>query len=455
MDPWESAAAARTAQSPYYVDTASVAPPANPPVEPWVPYSPPSPEPLPWASEPPQVNDAAPVFANHHQTPSGYYGASPQSVTTGPVAATRAAVLAPDRPVMVPAPVEDYWPQPEDDDVSHFYDDVYVTDDSHGETESESGVGGFFDSPEPAKSHGVRSAVIIVLVLAIIATLGYIGYTKGMALLNARPSAAADYPGPGEDDITVTIPQGAGSRTIGTILFNADVVQSVQAFVNAANADTTTFSKVSYGVHQLQTKMSAASALDALADPAKLVTKQVTVIEGLTYQQAFKAISDATGISADDLQAQADDPSGLGLPDWADNKIEGFLFPDSYGYDTTTTAQGMLKKMVGQFKSVIADLDFVNKAQAEGLTPYQALVLASIIQKEGADDPEYAQDIAQVFMNRLTKNMPLQSDATVAYAVGGANGKVTTTNADRATDSPYNTYKYAGLPPGPISSPGR
>ena len=393
MDIWASSASAGPAQSPHNVESASVASSASP------------------SSAGPV--EAAP-FVDDYPTPT-----SPQ-----------------------------YYESPQGDEGDDAY---YDDDDSHDDSD----VGGLFDSSGPSKSHGLRNGLIIVLVLAIIGTLGYIGYTKGIAWLNSRPSAAADYPGPGQDDVTVTIPYGAGARTMGAILVEKDVVQSVQAFVNAANADTITFSKISYGVHQMQTKMSAAEALDALADPARLVTNQVTIIDGLTYQQTFKAISDKTGISMDDLQALADDPSGLGLPDWADNKIEGFLFPDTYRYDDNTTAQSLLKKMVGQFNSVIVDLDFVNKAQAEGLTPYQALVLASIIEKEGADNPEYAQDIAQVFMNRLAKNMLLQSDATVAYAIGGTNGKVTTSDADRATDSPYNTYKYAGLPPGPISSPGR
>ena len=354
--------------------------------------------------------------------------------------------------------MDDLWREPAQpvDDLED--EDDYDSDESDASFDDtddpDDGVGGLFDSPTPVKGHGFRNALIIVLVLAILGGLGYVGYTKGRSWLDSRH--APDYPGPGEADVTVTIPKGAGASTMGTILLQADVVMSVQAFTDAVSADPMTFDKIQYGDHKLQTKMSGVEALNALADPSKISRRMITIIEGQTYQQTFQKINTVTGLSLDDLNAIADDPSDLGLPNWGEKSIEGFLFPDTYEYGMNPSASALLGAMVSNFNSVTDSLNFAAGAQAEGLTPYEALVLASIVQREGvsADHPEYAANIAQVFLNRLAKKMKLQSDATVAYA-NGITGRVTTTTAERNLDSPYNTYKYTGLPPGPIASPGK
>jgi len=345
-----------------------------------------------------------------------------------------------------------------DDEV---YEDDGVYEDEVPEDPVEA-VNGFFDDSDNAHGHGWRNAIVILVCLAVVGTLVGIGFTKGRDWINAQSAKAPDYPGPGNDEVIITIPKGASPGTQAHILFTADVVASEKAFTDAVKADTVAFNNVQYGKHRMLTQMSAADALDRLADPKYSERSQVTIPEGHTVAWTFTRINDITGISVDDLNAVQADPSGLGLPDWANLKsedpLEGFLFPETYGYDDNSTAVSLLKMMVDQFNGTISGLDFVNKAKTENLTPYQALVLASIIQREGAD-PTYAADEAQVFLNRIKAGMPLQSDATVIYACSltqacSSAGTTWTDAQQRQNDSPYNTYLYKGLPPGPISNPG-
>jgi len=316
-------------------------------------------------------------------------------------------------------------------------------------------VGQLFDGADSGPSHGGRNALIIVLAVVLVAALAIIGYSWGRTHLH--PGGVADYPGPGVGSVQVTVPMGASSQTVASVLYSKDVIASQTAFVTAANSDTLTWGSVQAGTYTLKTQMSAEQALQALADPANRVRNQFTIIEGWRNSQVFDAISKATGVSVDDLKTAAASPTSIGLPAWAsnpgaDDPSEGYLFPDTYEYGTNPTATSVLTPMGTKFNQVVTSLQFVTKADDEGLTPTQAVILASIVQMEAT--PKDMPDVAQVFLNRLAIDMPLQSDATVAYA-NNLTGTVFTTDAERALDSPYNTYKYNGLPPGAISNPGQ
>jgi hypothetical protein len=117
------------------------------------------------------------------------------------------------------------------------------------------------------------------------------------------------------------------------------------------------------------------------------------------------------------------------------------------------TALGVLKQQVEQFDKVTGAISLESRAKEIGRSPYEVLIVASIVEKEAARAEDRPR-IAQVVYNRLAKNLPLQFDSTVHYAIGQFD-RVTTTEEDRATDSPYNTYKVKGLPPTPISNPGQ
>lgn len=165
-------------------------------------------------------------------------------------------------------------------------------------------------------------------------------------------------------------------------------------------------------------------------------------------------LAEQSGIAADEFNAVLANPSQLQLPTWANGATEGFLFPETYVFDTEPTAVQILSDMTAHFNTVADQIDFVAKAEALGVSPYDAVTIASIIERE-TRDPVYGPDIAQVIYNRLAQGMPLQMDSTVGYAVNSQGGTVTTTDEERANPSPYNTYVHPGLPPGAISNPGK
>jgi len=324
----------------------------------------------------------------------------------------------------------------------------------YDQDDAASEVGQLFDGAD-GPSHGGRNALIIVLAVVLVIVLIIVAYPRIRDAIGH--GQGSDYPSSsGSGQVTVTIPMGASSTTVGSILQGAGVIKSQQTFVNAAKSDAVTWGNVQSGTYTLNTQISAEQALQALADPSSRVRTQFTIIEGMHNSQVYDAINKATGVSVSDLQAAAADPTSIGLPPWATSDTsdpsEGYLFPDTYEYGANPTATSVLTPMGSKFNSVVTSLQFVSKANDEGLTPTQAVVLASIVQMEGT--PQDMPQVAQVFLNRLAQNMPLQSDATVAYANNNYSS-VWTTDAERALDSPFNTYKYNGLPPGAICNPGQ
>jgi UPF0755 protein len=145
----------------------------------------------------------------------------------------------------------------------------------------------------------------------------------------------------------------------------------------------------------------------------------------------------------------------MGAPPGSDD-VEGFLFPDTYQLGPGMTADDVVAMMVNNFQDRV-DSGYLDAFRAKGLTPYEAVSLASIVERESAL-PEERPLIASVFFNRLALAIPMQADPTVQYALGrqpdGTWWKAPLTEDDLRIDSPYNTYLYAGLPPGPIGNPG-
>lgn len=179
----------------------------------------------------------------------------------------------------------------------------------------------------------------------------------------------------------------------------------------------------------------------------------VTVPEGYTLAQIAQAVDEFTDgrISADDFTAAASDADAFVeefpfVADAYDGSLEGFLFPKTYEVSETDTADTLIRKMLQQYQTETAGLDY-SYAESQGLSAYDVLVMASVVEKEASADNRAT--VASVFYNRLAADMQLQSDATVAYVVGED-----PTPEDIEVDSPYNTYKVDGLPAGPICSPG-
>jgi UPF0755 protein len=192
--------------------------------------------------------------------------------------------------------------------------------------------------------------------------------------------------------------------------------------------------------------MSGAAALQLMLDPSSRTAERVLVREGLTAKEIAGVLSKATEQPLAEYTAALKDAEALGLPAAAKGNPEGWLFPDTYEFDTNASPADQLAKMVAQMRKVLDELG-VSSEQAQTV-----LTKASIVQAEGARPEDFGK-IARVIENRLDAGMRLQMDSTVHYVVG--KDRVTTTKEERATDSPYNTYAVTGLPPGPIGSPGK
>ena len=178
----------------------------------------------------------------------------------------------------------------------------------------------------------------------------------------------------------------------------------------------------------------------------------MVIPEGSSLKKTLAILLATKGkIDSEDLAAAVADPSNLGLPAYAHGKVEGFLFPATYDVDPSTTAEDQLKAMVTRWKQAAADSDLVAASKKAKLTPYEVLTVASLLQAE-AQPKDFAK-VARVIYNRLDKDMPLQLDTTVLYALGRSGTHLSP--EDLQTDSPYNTYKNKGLPPTPINSPGQ
>jgi UPF0755 protein len=298
----------------------------------------------------------------------------------------------------------------------------------------------------------VRSAFAVLLSLSVFLGAGWFIYTKAQdTWMNYR--TAEDYIGAGIAPVEVNIPAGSTTSAIAELLRQADVIKTTKAFTReaAANADS---AKIQAGRYNLKTQLPAKVALAMLLDPKNQVHNRMTLREGLRLEDVVTAMAKTSGVPAKDFTAALKDWKKLGLPTWAKRGAEGFLFPDTYELPDKPTAKTVLKPIFGQFNNVANDLGFEDGANALGYSPYQVLVMASIIEREAGSNDEDRPKIARVFYNRLQQGIKLSSDATVAYA-NNIKGRVFTTPAERKLKSPYNTYLVKGLPVGPIASPSR
>jgi len=189
------------------------------------------------------------------------------------------------------------------------------------------------------------------------------------------------------------------------------------------------------------------SPSDAAPSPTVFVeTTRLTIPEGFSAADVYERASETLGIPIEDFEAAAADPSAIGLPTEANGSVEGWLGPYTYHIPETATAVDVLAEMVdGQ----LLHLDRLGVSPQDRL---DVLTRASLIEKEVNRDEDRPK-VARVIQNRLDQNWPLQFDSTFHYAAS-LTGETLTEAEQRTLDSPYNTYRYIGLPPGPICSPG-
>jgi UPF0755 protein len=249
----------------------------------------------------------------------------------------------------------------------------------------------------------------------------------------------------------VDIPAGLGPATIGARLVDAGVVQDAWTF-RAAVLISGRARDLKAGEYRFDAPMPA---LDVVAKIARgdVYKRMLTFREGLTIAEMAQVFEDRGFGAAVDFTRAAQNASLIGDLDPAARDLEGYLFPETYALPRNTPAADVVEQMVAGFKKSF-DGDLRAAAAADGLTVRQVVTLASLVEKETAS-PDERPLVAAVYRNRMKIRMGMQADPTVIYALqkaGKYDGNLS--REDLQFDSPYNTYRYAGLPPGPIASAG-
>jgi UPF0755 protein len=250
----------------------------------------------------------------------------------------------------------------------------------------------------------------------------------------------------------VDIPPGAGTGAIGRRLIAAGVVSDELAF-RAALWQSGRARRLQAGEYRFDHPLSALDVIEKIAR-GEVDVLPLTVPEGLTIAEMSR-VFEASGLgSASSFVAAARDASLIRDLDPGASDLEGYLFPDTYALSRHAAAPRVVRAMVDRFQQVLSE-EMRAAAAARGLSIRQLVTLASIVEKETAR-PDERPLVAAVYANRLVIGMGLQCDPTVIYALqlaGRYDGNLR--HDDLMVDSPYNTYRHAGLPPGPIAAPGR
>jgi UPF0755 protein len=298
-----------------------------------------------------------------------------------------------------------------------------------------------------------RATIIAVVVAAVIAATGWF-VVRPMV---ENQLSAKDWSGSGTGSVLVQVKPNDTSGAIGATLVKAGVVRSKRAFTDAADKNADALS-IQPGFYRLRKHMAAQQALTLMLQPSSRVSTSVTIPEGLIEPDVLTRLAKALRVPAATMQKAAADVGALGLPQGytagstPPKSAEGFLFPDTYSLDPGTTASEALQQMTSEFTGVDRDMGFADAAHKMKITPYDALIVASMIEGEAKFDTDRAK-VARVIYNRLSAKMPLGIDATSVYAAklaGEDPAKI-----DYNKPAPYNTRVEQGLPPTPIGNPGR
>jgi UPF0755 protein len=290
--------------------------------------------------------------------------------------------------------------------------------------------------------------LIRFLFLVVLAALAAAG--AGAYLLNVRVNEP--YRGYAGAEQLVEIPSGVGTATIGRRLIEAGVVRDDLTFRIALwmSGDAR---RLQAGEYRFDRPMTPRDVLAKIAR-GDVVLVPLTFREGLTIQE-MAAVFEASGLGPGAaFAAAAADSSLIRALDPEADDLEGYLFPDTYALPRRADAGQVVRLMVDRFREVLTP-ELEAAADAADLTVRELVTLASLVEKETSRDDERA-TVAAVYRNRLRVGMGLQCDPTVIYALQKAglfDGNLR--RDDLRFDSPYNTYRYAGLPPGPIAAPGR
>lgn len=261
-----------------------------------------------------------------------------------------------------------------------------------------------------------------------------------------------DFEGTGSGEVVITVENGQSGGAVADALVEQGVVASSRAFTNALGESG---GELTPGTYTLAEGMSGEAAVAALFDPDNRVGGRVTIREGLRADQILDALAESTGVSREELDEAYARTDDLGLPDYAVEGPEGYLFPSTYRFEPETDAASMLRTMVTQHRQVTEELDLEGEAEAIGYDANEVMAIASIVQAESGSAEDMPK-ISRVVHNRLDIDMPLQMDSTCFYAIGEYGIALNNEQlaACEADDSGFDTYHRTGLVPGPFVAPG-
>jgi UPF0755 protein len=288
-----------------------------------------------------------------------------------------------------------------------------------------------------------RVFFLAILVAIVAGAGGWWGYSK----------LVEPYRGYTESEVFVDIPGGSGPGRIGERLAAAGVVRDTLTF-RAALVVSGRARALKAGEYRFDAPMHALDVIDKIAR-GDVYTRLLTFREGLTIVDMAQVFEERGFGKAAEFVKAATNPALIADLDPAARDLEGYLFPETYSLPRDTPAGEVVSQMVKGFRNALT-ADVMAAAKANGLSVRQLVSLAALVEKE-TGTPAERPIVAAVYANRLRIGMPMQADPTVIYALqkaGKYNGNLTRAHL-REFDSPYNTYRYRGLPPGPIASPGK
>ena len=301
---------------------------------------------------------------------------------------------------------------------------------------------------KPAKRRRVRWIAPWVAVLVILGPIAFGGYyAYGLYQAKYHP---ADYSGTGSGSVLVQVKAGDTATSLAPQLTSLGVVASSRAFVLAAEHSTSNQGLVP-GFFRMHEHMKATLAYSTLLNAKNVVEVTARIPEGLRTSQILALLVKADPHISLGAYQQALKSPALGLASYANGDAEGYLFPATYQIQPNGTALSVLQQMTARFGQEAQSISLPTTAPRVGLNPSQAITVASLLQAEGGRVTDYPK-IARVIYNRLARKMPLQLDSTVLFGLNKYG--IQASDLDLESNSPYNTYKFKGLPPGPIDSPG-
>lgn len=312
------------------------------------------------------------------------------------------------------------------------------------------GVQAAYTRRSPKKQSKASALPVIIAIVVVV------GVVAGFVTFGLP--AIANLLTPGEQqtveagvEVQINIPEGASGDIIASTLSENHIIEDPQVYyatVREMRAD----SSLKPGDYVFTTLQDPKEVVQQLIDGPNVDTIKVTVAEGLTVDQTAAQVEQAFGIPADEFLAQAKASNYAAdypfLEGAYNDSLEGYLYPKTYSFIHTPSADEVIRVMLDQFEIETADLSLSDGAN--GLSEQEIVTMASLIERETRVEDERPL-VAGVIYNRLDEGMPLQIDAAIVYARGGGNDAVT--YDDLEIDSPYNVYENTGLTPGPICSP--